>query len=46
MIYKVMGSPYFKHIEMARVIVLTSEHWFLLSGTVNSDGRLIVEQHF
>jgi hypothetical protein len=26
--------------------VLTSEHWFLLSGTVNSDGRLIVEQHF
>jgi hypothetical protein len=32
--------------EMARAIVLTSEHWFLLSGTVNSDGRLIVEQHF
>jgi hypothetical protein len=24
--------------EMARAIVLTSEHWFLLSGTVNSDG--------
>jgi hypothetical protein len=32
--------------EMARAIVLTPEHWFLLSGTVNSDGRLIVEQHF
>jgi hypothetical protein len=27
-------------------IVLTSEHCFLLSGTVNSDGWLIVEQHF
>jgi hypothetical protein len=27
--------------EMARVIVLTSEQWFLLSGTENTDGGLI-----
>jgi hypothetical protein len=28
--------------EMARVIVLTSEQWFLLSGTENTDGGLIL----
>jgi hypothetical protein len=28
--------------EMARAIVLTSEQWFLLSGTENNDGRLII----
>jgi hypothetical protein len=27
--------------EMARAIVLTSEQWFLLSGTENTDGGLI-----
>jgi hypothetical protein len=28
--------------EMARVIVLTSEQWFLLSGTENTDGRHVI----
>jgi hypothetical protein len=28
--------------EMARAIVLTSEQWFLRSGTENTDGGLIV----
>jgi hypothetical protein len=27
---------------MARAIVLTSEQWFLLSGTENTDGGLII----
>jgi hypothetical protein len=29
---------------MARAIVLTSEPWFLLSGTENTDGGLIIGQ--
>jgi hypothetical protein len=28
--------------EMARAIVLTSKQWFLLSGTENTDGGLII----
>jgi hypothetical protein len=28
--------------EMARAIVLTCEQWFLLSGTENTDGGLII----
>jgi hypothetical protein len=28
--------------EMARAIVLTSEQWYLLSGTENTDGGLII----
>jgi hypothetical protein len=28
--------------EMARAIVLTSEQWFLLSGTENTDDGLII----
>jgi hypothetical protein len=34
-----------KHVnynEMARAIVLTSEQWFLLYGTENTDGGLII----
>jgi hypothetical protein len=30
--------------EMARSIVLTSEQWFLRSGTENTDGGLIIGQ--
>jgi hypothetical protein len=30
--------------EMARAIVLTSEQWFLQSGTENTDGGLIIRQ--
>jgi hypothetical protein len=31
--------------EMARAIVLTSDQWFLLSGTENTDGGLIINRN-
>jgi hypothetical protein len=30
---------------MAKAIVLTSEQWFLLSGTENTDGGLIMNRN-